>query len=669
MPYDGRFVALEGEVGIGKTRLAEEFLARVRSDGGLIIDARCYEGQANLAYGPFVEGLRALDLPARAREWHARISPQGLAEAARLLPELDALGPLPPLLPLEGPGGQARFLESLSQLLLALCSEQACSVLFVDDLQWIDDASLDLLTYLVRRLRGRSLFILGAWRKEEVAADSRLRQLLAESERAGTGALISLERLNRPAVAELVQAALPASSAPELADRLYRESEGQPFILVEYLALLSGDQRQAGEWSLPGSVRSVLRSRLARLSETARQLLSTAAVIGRSFDYDTLLEASGRSAEETVTGLEELLSQGIIQEVSGGPNGNAPVLDLTHDKLRALVYEETSLVRRRLLHRRVAESLANYARLHHETERLAARIAGHFQQAGEEREAAEYFRMGGDYARSLYANGEALLHYRSALALGHPDAASLHESIGDLQTLSGEYGGALHSYEMAQLLGDGKRTGEIDGKTAGVHARRGDWALAERHFEAALSALGSSPSSRACARIYGDRSLVALKSGDPERALGLARQALELAEQAQDRPAVAQAHNILGVLARHLGDTAEAADHLEQSISLGDSLDDPAIRSAALNNLALVARDRGSIADGLDFARQALTSSKTLGDRHREAAVHNNLADLYHAVGREDEAMAHLKEAVTIYAEIGGESGTWQPEIWKLAEW
>src|SRR5215469_15639297 len=120
--------------------------------------------------------------------------------------------------------------------------------------------------------------------------------------------------------------------------------------------------RKASIGPRPAGVRDLLASRLDTASETGRQLLSTAAVIGRSFDFDTLREVSGRSEEETVTALEELIAQGLVEEMRGGAGKQALNYDFSHERLRALVNEETSLARRRLLHRRVAETLVGHMR-------------------------------------------------------------------------------------------------------------------------------------------------------------------------------------------------------------------------------------------------------------------------------------------------------------------
>src|SRR5579883_2110367 len=207
---------------------------------------------------------------------------------------------------------------------------------------------------------------------------------------------------------------------------LYRETEVVPFFLTEYLTALSRGilQAEEKEWSLPGGVRDLLISRLAAIGETSRQLLSTAATIGRSFDFDTLREVSGRSEEETVSGLEDLIAQGLVEEiraVAGSEVGSrpahrryspagerSPVYDFCHEKVRGLVYDEITLARRRLLHRRTAETLVARLRGQRETGALAGQIAHHYDAAGESQLAAEYFRQAGEYARSLYAHPQPL---------------------------------------------------------------------------------------------------------------------------------------------------------------------------------------------------------------------------------------------------------------------
>jgi DNA-binding SARP family transcriptional activator/tetratricopeptide (TPR) repeat protein len=639
---DGRLVVLEGETGIGKTRLAEELVAWARSGGSAATSVRCVEEEAGLAYGCAIELVRGALRDGR----QAAVSPAAAAEASRLVPELGAS----PAAALDGPGAQARFLDGVTRALLEAVAGEHPGVLVVDDAHWADPSSLEVLAFLARRLRDRPVLLVLTWRSEEAPAAHPVRRILAAATRDGLGASIPLERLNRAAVAELAEA---AGATPKLSARLYEETDGVPFFVMQYLdARPDAD----GDEALPPGVRGLVESRIAAASEVAGQVLAAAAVVGRPFDAELVREVSGRNEEETVASLEELMRRGLLVEV------DAASYAFRHEQARRVAGDLTSSGRRRLLHRRAAEALAARDR----SGASAGAVAQHLREAGRETDAAEWFRVAGVHARGLYANAEALAHFQEALGLGHDDPAALHEEIGDLLTLGGDYSTALESYEAAAALAPAERLASIAHRIGLVHLRRGEWELADSSFVEALAAL---PDDFAVleARLLADRSLTAHRRHDGE-AQALAQRALELADAAGDRRALAQAHNILGILASGRGDHAEARLQLERSLELAGEEDDPSARAAALNNLALDLRAEGELERALELTEEALALCAAVGDRHREAALANNVADLLNAAGRREDAMEHLKTAVAIFAEIG-ERDPGEPEIWKLVEW
>ena len=215
-----------------------------------------------------------------------------------------------------------------------------------------------------------------------------------------------------------------------------------------------------------------------------------------------------------------------------------------------------TLARRRLLHRRVAAALGARG----QRELHAAVIAHHLALGGDEAAAAELYRVAGDRARALYANAEALGHYRAALALGYPDPAVLHEAVGDLETLAGDYGA------RARELPDGGGARRPGARARGRAPHRRP-APAPRRVGAgrgvARAPRSTASTARAAARATADRSLAAHRRGLPDEAARLAAEALALAEQAGDPRARAQAHNVLGILAASRGDAAGAVRHLE----------------------------------------------------------------------------------------------------------
>jgi len=657
---DGGLAVIEGEAGIGKTRLASELAQQARGVGAVVLGARCHNDEAGLPYGPLVELLREAATHAKGRDWPHAVSPQRLADASLLLPELaelraDVSNPLP----LDGPGAQVRLMEGVAAVLCAACQGPAPGVLLLDDVHAADEATLDAISYLGRRLRGRALLLVVSWRSEAVPPGHRLRRLTADLARAGTVTIVSPARLDDREVAELVASAHPSGEVPELQRRVYLESEGLPLFVAEYLAALRADGEFAGQ-ALSPQLRGLLDGRLAGLDDAARQVLGAAAAIGRSFDLDTLRHTSGRSDEEAVVALEQLVGQGVVREVPGAE----PVYDFSHQKLRALVYEQTGRARRRLLHGRVAAAFAG----RRPQDENAGLVAQHLRLAGDAEGAADHHRLAAEYAASLHAHADALEHLEAALALGHPDAAGLHERIGDLRTLLGDYGGALVSYETAAAYCEPDALAAIEHKVGNVHHRRGEWERAEACFNDALQTAAMQQDGLR-ARIQADLGLTLHLAGRSQDAVELVRRALALAQTAGDRRAEAQAHNMLGVLARSAGDHELALEQLGRSLELARELDDAPAQTAALNNLALLERDTGQLSAALELTHRALALCARYGDRHREAALENNLADLHHAAGQEDAAMAHLKRAVAIFSEVGADEATRLPEIWKLVSW
>ena len=638
---DGRVVLIEGEAGIGKTRLAEELITPLRPLGAQVLVARAYEDETGLPFSPIVETLRAR--LAAGGDWLTDLDDRALGEAARLVPELGGGRAGARLAPIDEPGAETRFLSGVWDTLTAAAAGETPGVLMVDDAQWADEATRGLLSYGLHRLGGRPLLVVLTWRTPN---DHELRSSAAGVARASSGAVVHLDRLDEDAVSELVRAVRPDSDSPAVSRRLWKTTEGVPLLAVEYLRTFGTDD----DWPLPIGVRELLQARLGPVSETGRQVLAAAAVLGRSLDVDTVRAVSGRTDEETVTSLEELTSRGLVRE---GPLG----YDFDHELVRRLVYDETSLARRRLLHRRAAEAITE----------PAGSLARHLQLAGRDAEAAAAYRQAGEQARLVFANAEALEHLRAALALGYPDRAGLESAIGDLQTLGGDYAGALLSLEAAAAASEPTELGPVEHRLGRLQHRRGEYALAEARLRAALAA---TPATDAGARaaITADLSLAAHSRGQLDEARALAREASALATESADPRSRCQAYNLLGLLATADGDTDEALENLLRSRELADELGDRGLLVAALNNLALAHRARGEMDDAIQLTISALDLCTALGDRHREAALHNNLADLLHASGRSEDAMAHLKSAVEIFAEIGAEEDP-RPEIWKLVRW
>lgn len=649
----GRLVSLKGEAGIGKTRLARDLVEALQQEGISTVSARAHEGESGLPYALFTQLLEELAEEILGAEV------ESLAEAARLVPSLRSGDPAGPV---DDPGALARFFEGLRRVLVETLTTNRPGVVLLDDLHWCDGASLEVLAYIGRRLTETPLLVIASWRAEEVEPDHILHKIETHG-LAGGGESIVLRRLPEEEIRVMVQEAGLAAGhdLDALTSRLTLETEGIPFFVVEYLAVLDTDKDD--QLQMPSSVRDLLRSRFNLVGQTARQVLGAAAVIDRSFDFETVWKASGRTEFEAIDALDELVGHGLVSPSEG------PSYEFSHEKLRAFVYNSMSPARRRVLHRRVAEAFITEAKRTEQGSSVVALIARHLRLGGLEEEAARYYESAAISARTVFANREALDHYVSALALGHPDPGSLHEGAGDMQVLLGDYKDAVDSFEKAAALAPPHLVPVLEHKLGEVHLRRGDYDLSQSHFVVALETLDKSENRITEARLLAAMSFNAHRKGELEEATALAERSLKAATASADERALAQALNQSGILENAKGNHAVATEHLRRSLAVAEELGDGPGRAAALNNLALAARSEGDLESALRLTESALVICIEHGDRHREAALRNNLADLLHEKRDTAGAMEQLKQATTTLADIGEEPTGLLPEVWKLVEW
>jgi DNA-binding SARP family transcriptional activator/tetratricopeptide (TPR) repeat protein len=655
---DGCVVVLVGEAGIGKTRLAEAAAADVREQRGTVIAARAYESERAIPYGPIVELLRAglSDLDARRRL--GGMDPAVRATIGRLLPDLDP-GPRRQASG-DGPGAHTRLVSAIAEALTVMAVGLPPGMIWLDDLQWADSATLEALSYLARRLRGRPLVLLLTWRREDLDGDAAVFADLVEGAPGTT--TLTLDRLDREAVAALVAAAGRGGEADaDVVDELMRASEGLPLYVVE--ALARGPGRGEG---MPRGVRAVLRQRLASVDGATGQVLAAAALIGHSFDLPTVRHASGRSEDETVAALDELVRRGLIRELGVG-EGPAVRFDFSHSALRDLSEESTSLARRLLLHRRIAEAfrmdLAGSGR--DDLGRLV-QVAQHERDARRDAEAALAFSDAGDGAAAVYANREAIGHYEAAIALGHPEIVTLHAAIGGLRTRLGDYAGAIAALEAAVALADPSQLASLELALARAQFRRGDLVAADRHLDGGL---GATDDRSLHSTLLVHRSMLLRRTGDSEAAEDAASDALAAALAAGDAAAAGSAHRLLGLLALDRNDPVAAHESLELALDAATADPDPSARIAGLVGLALAEGALGNLDAMLDRGEAAVAACRQIGDRHLEAAVENHIADLLHAAGRDEDAWPHQRRAVEAFAEVGGIPVDPDPGIWMLAAW
>jgi DNA-binding SARP family transcriptional activator len=389
-----------GEPGIGKSRLALELGRRVRAEGHVVASARAYEAAGRLPWGPVVDLLRSAVL----RSHIDTLDTVWRVELARLLPELvdDSLPSGP-----SQSGDMAQRYRLFDAVSRAIVAGDRPRLLIIDDLQWCDAETLELIGFVVRSGQAAPVLVVGTVRLEEIPEQHALLELVDALGRDQTMTTVALDRLDEATTATLA-ARLGAEDSidPQLAARLWTETEGNPLFVIE--ALRAGISSDGSPSVLTPTMRAVLGARLGQLHDDARRLTEVAAVIGRPFSIGLMAAATGIGEHELVDHVDELWRRRIICD-------QGRTYDFSHDKLRAVALEMVSPARRRQLHRAVAEAIA--VGVHYDVDVAAPQLAAHYDQAGMIEPAIDAYRAAGGRAVAVSALDEAVTMFRRALSL------------------------------------------------------------------------------------------------------------------------------------------------------------------------------------------------------------------------------------------------------------
>ena len=402
------FVLVSGEAGIGKSRLAEEFLLWASQQGAITAKARSYAAEGQLSLAPVTEWLRSERLRAPLRQ----LDVVWLTEVARLLPELKEDRPdVPHDEPVTEYGQRQRFFEALARAILV--TKQPL-VLLLDDVQWCDQETLAWLHFLLRFDPAARLLVIGCVREEELPPQHPLRTFQLHLRSTMRVTEMTLQPLDVMETAELASQVANHKLDGYKGLYLYHETGGIPLFVVEMVRADEGRVSShppetnlplrlpppGDTQTLPPRMQAVLAGRLQQLSVAARWFVELAATIGLAFTLDLLSTAGNTDSENAVRALDELWHKRIVREQ--GTNN----YDFTHDKLREVAYAQISVPQRRLLHRRVAQALE--AMHDEDLDAVSGQLAAHYERAGMIEQALPYFQRAAAVARRVYAIEDAI---------------------------------------------------------------------------------------------------------------------------------------------------------------------------------------------------------------------------------------------------------------------
>ena len=444
----GRVVMIEGEVGVGKTRLAGEFLRRVRTEGGTVLRGCGYDPRGGIPYGPVVEALRdALEAPGLAGT-----EPEWLTEVTRLMPELRRRFPGLPEPPAPTDAAERwRLFEAIAQVLLALAAEHP-TVLMIDDLQYCDADTCALLHFLTRRLEAAPVALVVTVRLGELERDLPATRLSRSLRVRSQTVVLPVAALSEDEIWLMIRELghiIAPTGGRRFAARIHQVTDGNPFHVIELLKTLFTQGLLAvsasGEWTaasvgtaehsellpMPRTVREAIAERVARLPYQHRDLLATIAVSGSGCRTVLLSHSHGISRLHAAALCDALVERMLLVEDEG-------VYRCAHPVIAEVVRETLTAARRREVHRAIALSLEAVTEASLGGE-VAGAVARHADRGGERALAHRYALLAGEEALRRYAFEEALswLDLAAETAQGGTEANAVNRRTADVLALAG----------------------------------------------------------------------------------------------------------------------------------------------------------------------------------------------------------------------------------------
>jgi DNA-binding SARP family transcriptional activator/predicted ATPase len=617
-------VLMTGDPGVGRTRLLRELISEAQKRGGTVMNGRTHEAERGRPYAPWMDALRRVPVLA--------VGEKIGVDLAVLLPELP-FGSAPE-------SSRDRLFGAVVDLIAARAHSAPPVLLVLDDLQWCDEASAELLHYVTRMNRHRAVMVVLAARGGELADNVPILRVLSSLRRDGLLEDIVLGPLNKDETTLLIREVAPVS----VAERVFEQSEGNPLLALELARALREEP------DVPVTLTQLVRARVERLPADASHVLRWCAVVGYSFNVSRLAELTSLGVDELASALETLERHVLLREAPDN-SGQAGAYTFAHKLVREAVYSDLSQPRRQLMHRRVAQVLND---LGLPDDAIALDIAHHAALGGDGGMAARACVAAGRHCLRLFANTEAAAFARRGMSyaeqlmepervqrmieLTHISFAARRPDPADgaackieaLAERALDYGCAEHARLAFHVL-------------SYLHWERGDWSDAERDTLRAQQVSQSADQKEQVIAMAEAARCLTLLERDLEKAEAMIFEAGALSTRLDIKPAAIP--DAQGMLRLHEGHLDEAAALFQQARTRARAEGNRLDEFQALEHLLMVELQRDSYAR----ARSVSDELVSIGEKLREGSE-SSFARVLRATTRysmeEDQLGPELEQAL-----------------------
>lgn len=680
---NGSICLIAGEAGIGKSRLVEDIRAYVYEKNGLFIRGRCLNYENKFPYQPFKDAIdefvnKIIYLNKEAATREIQRLKAVLGDLSGIVVNLNTrleklFGETKELIPLEPERENQRSLLVLSDFFCNLTDQNQACVLFLDDLQWADESSLNLLSEILRKINHSNLLVLGTYRNNEIRAGHKIEFISKSAAEHGYHLeTIELKPFDHLKVNQLIDNILgEKNESRELSDYIFKKSNGNPFFAINIIRELVETkviQWEEGIWKkeiqklneipVSHSLIDIILRRIENLSEKQRELLAQGAVIGREFEIELLYRLTSLTKIEVVNMIDDFIAIQLLERSSE----HGRVL-FVHDRIRDAFYHTLEEGEKRQIHFQIAQAIEVMSQGRYD--KVIYELAYHYVESGDQEKALTYVIPAAGKAQNSYANEEAIKFYEIGIEMleqnnrkNSPEWFTANEELGKIYLIIGKNDEAIAIAKNLLNSAVDRNTKARLFKTIGIaYFKKGDWVNCENTLSFALNLLGERLPQNLAQRflavlkefiVYGFRDLV-LKH------LFRRREITSVDERKQE---IIWTYEPLSWMYM-LNDNGKLIYNLIRQLNVADA------SFAKTKEAALVNAEFGGFLMGVSlfklaykYHQKSLRLRKILGDEWGEAQSLQFLGYQYAWQGNPLESMHHFELAVAKFKKMG--------DLWEL---
>ncbi|MCD6400243.1 tetratricopeptide repeat protein [candidate division WOR-3 bacterium] len=658
----GGVVCISGEIGVGKTRLIQEVAKDAYFQDTLLLSSNLSATTKSIPYFPFREIIRALAYK-ECKECIKQIPEVYQMEITKIVPELSnrAKKMEKGIFMVD----KYRLFEGIRRF-LSIESSKRPLFIFLDNIHWADDGSLELLYYLIRSLRESPVFFFLIFRIEE-SKEGNFQNILQLMSREGLYKEIKLAPLRIADVALMLSLILDAKPSTRLIDYIFNETGGNPFFIEELVKSL--EENNALVWNkeewvfdenrkvvIPYSLEGVVERKLSMIDIDAHRLIEYASVIGREFNFSLLREITGINEGQLFDLMDEILGMRLLKE-SGSEQ-----YCFSEDLIREIVYQKISRGKLKRYHQIVGEKLLSLYKGH--TNEVVEELANHFYLSGDRKKAVKYSIIAGDRARDAYANKDAIRFYTRAIE--SLDKTIKNRAVKEIECLKkraevlnliGENKKAIldlkDAIKKSKLMGDKKEEADCLIVLSKVYQDTGQYDKASKISKKSLEIYKNLGDKRGKAEILKRIANIHFYLGEYQKALEVYQRSLKIEEAIEDLLGQAENLNNIGVVYQTLGKFNKALESFQQSLKISKAIGDREIEAKSLNNIGIVHYKLGEYTDALRYYENSLKIFEEVGYRNAVAKSLSNIGNIHHSLGEYEKALEFYKNGLKIMEEVG----------------